>query len=297
MRKSYWFIIIISLIGIFAACGKSPLEDDSENDQPNLEAILKDMVLIPAGEFLMGSPDNEGLSNEHPQRRVYLDAYYIDKYEVTNRQFKEFIDATGRITGAEWKGYGNFWYKKHGSVYRMKTFIGASWNYKIENRMDHPVVQVTWNDAKAYAEWAGKRLPTEAEWEKAARGTDGRQWPWGNEFNLDVGGVTVHANFDSENTVPVGQFPTGVSIYGVYDMVGNAQEWVADWYAPNYLNQILYNPMGPEIGEFRVLRGGSWVTQHSRYLRCALRNPQAPDYFSNVIGFRCALDFISSNER
>ena len=204
-----------------------------------------------------------GAYDEHPQHKVYLDDYYIDKYEVTNAQFKEFVEATGYVTDAERKGYGEVWNPKEVLLYSLCEFAGVNWRSPNEWRfqtlrypdawkyylMNHPVVQVSWNDAQAYAVWAGKRLPTEAEWEKAARGTDSRLWSWGDMFNLDIKGTTVHTNIASDYLLPVGSFPTGVSPYGVYNMTGNVQEWVADWYvADYYFRSPLNNPKGPDSG-------------------------------------------------
>jgi len=277
------------------------MENEPQDEKPYLDSILKNMVLIPAGEFLMGSPDGEGLSNEHPQHRVYLDAYYIDRYEVTNAQFKEFVDATGYVTEAERNGKA---YVRH--VWPPGIYIrGANWRFprgpekELRAESNHPVLQVTWNDAVAFANWAGKRSPTEAEWEKAARGTDGRRWPWGNIFNLEIDGVTVHTNQHViYGTTPVGQFPTGVSPYGVYDMAGNVREWVMDWYAADYYeNSPKTNPKGPDSREFRVLKGASWTNSHESNFRCALRAVSKPDFSSDFIGFRCARDFTLSNGR
>jgi len=202
------FLSTMVLMFICMACSNSSVEEDEQyKEAPDLGKILKDMALIPAGEFLMGSPEGEGAFDEHPQHVVYLDAYYIDKYEVTNVQFKEFVDATGyvrfadcfvprdcfassfllatprnrlrlTVTDAERRGWGYVW-----PIWPPGTAVlGVNWRLpkgpKDDMRAEenHPVVQVSWNDAKAYASWAGKRLPTEAEWEKAARGTDGRRW-------------------------------------------------------------------------------------------------------------------------
>ena len=306
MRKAYWLIIIISLIGIYAACDKSPVEDDSKPDanQPNLEAILKDMVLIPAGEFLMGALEDEGAYDEHPQHKVYLDDYYIDKYEVTNAQFKEFVEATGYVTDAERKGSGTVWNPKEDGRLSLYSFHDVNWqcpNAWRGNRghpdawedwtlnMNYPVVQVSWNDTRAYAKWAGKRLPMEAEWEKAARGDDARKWPWGNEFYLNIDGVTTHANIGGKSLLPAGCFSTGISSYGVYNLTGNVQEWVADWYAPDYYTHSpKSNPKGPNTGIFRVLRGGSWKEFKGHHVLNTNRAYQVPEYSSNFIGFRCA---------
>jgi formylglycine-generating enzyme required for sulfatase activity len=289
--KQGWQISIIGLMALLLACGSSPIED--ENQEQNVEQPdLKNMVLIPAGEFLMGSPECEGAFDEHPQHIVYLDDFYIDKYEVTNAQFKEFVEATGYVTDAERGSDAEVWNPKSASLYwllrifrdnevnwRRPNAWAEGWghpkvweNYNIMDRMNYPVVQVSWDDAQHYAAWAGKRLPTEAEWEKAARGIDGRKWPWGNVFNLDIKGATIHANIASEDLVPVVDFSSGISPYGVYNMAGNAQEWVADWYAEDYyIHGPLNNPKGPDNGNFRCLRGGSWRHQKSYHVSCASR--------------------------
>ena len=306
--ETCWWTIMIGLIGILLACGSSPIE--GENHEQNVEQPdLKNMVFIPAGEFIMGSPEGEGAFDEQPQHKVYLDAFYIDKYEVTNAQFKEFVESTEYVTDAERKGYGEVW-NLRGGYDSLLNFSHVNWrspnawilpsdyniphpdvweNYNIVDKMDYPVVQVSWNDAQAYAKWAGKRLPTEAEWEKAARGTDGRIWPWGNVFNINIEGVTVHANIASDYLLPVGSFPTGVSPYGVYDMAGNVEEWTADWYATDYyIHSPRSNPKGPDSGIARVLKGGSWRHQKSYHVLNASRDYQAPNYSSNFVGFRCA---------
>lgn len=198
------------------------------------------MITIPAGEFLMGSPEGKGRDDERPQRALYLDAFLIDQVEVTNERYMAFVKATGHRTPPNPYGTGPL--------------------QSINEIEQLPVVQTTWYDAKAYCTWAKKRLPTEAEWEKAARGTDGRLYPWGNEPPTDK-----RTNFDrewaDEKTLhPVGSLPDGDSPYGVKDMAGNAREWVSDWYdAEYYKDAPLRNPPGPsKQGVVRSIRGGSW---------------------------------------
>ena len=311
VRKFNIFCVIFCLSN-FISCGDSPLNGNSSNKQPNLE----NMVFIPAGEFLMGSPEGEGAYDEHPQHKVFLDAYYIDKYEVTNAQFVEFVEATGYVTDAERRVHGiTVWNPKEVPYLKLSTFSGVNWRSphawrtldniilhpkvwenNIIEKMGCPVIQVSWNDAQAYCAWAGKRLPTEAEWEKAARGTDGRKWPWGNDFFADIQGVTLHACITGDEPQPVGSFPTGISPYGVYNMAGNVQEWVADFHGEDYYaHSPKSNPRGPEEGKFRVLRGGSWRHQKSHLVLSANRNYQVPDYCSNFVGFRCAVSCSTQN--
>lgn len=232
-----------------------------------------EMVLVPAGEFLMGSPEGLGMVGEHPQHRVYLDSYYIYKYEVTNAQFAKFVSETGYDAGTVWKE-------------------------RYESEMDqHPVAWVSWNDANAYCRWAGGSLPTEAEWEKAARGTDGRQYPWGNKWDERacnwhngpiMAGMAKVFSLGMRGATPVGSYPLGVSPYGAYDMAGNVDEWCSDWYDEMYYGSSpVKNPEGPGSGEYRVIRGGSFFDSNSNSLRCATRwgiDPNARDFFK---GFRC----------
>ena len=223
-----------------------------------------EMILIPAGEFIMGSPEGEGDDDEHPQHTVFLDAFYIDKYEVTNAQYKKFMEAT-----------------EHKAP--------EYWDNEKYNQPNHPVVSVTWHDAIAYTKWAGKRLPTEAEWEKAARGTDGRKYPWGNEW--DSSKANSYGTSDGyEYAAPVGSFPDGASPYGVMDMAGNVWEWCADLYDGDYYSRSLQqNPKGPDSGSRRVLRGGGW-DDNASYLRCARRACGGPTGSGNFVGFRCSQD-------
>ncbi|MEO0081393.1 MAG: SUMF1/EgtB/PvdO family nonheme iron enzyme [candidate division WOR-3 bacterium] len=241
---------------------------------------LKDssvMIKIPAGTFTMGS--NDGGPDGKPVHQVYLDEYYIDKYEVTNRQYKQFCDATGRSYPSD------------------PDFLGMT-DY-FTRYPDYPVVNVSWKDAKAYCDWAGKQLPTEAEWEKAARGTDSRKYPWGNseptgsrcnfaDRNTDYGWSDKSADDGYARTAPVGSFPSGASPYGCMDMAGNVWEWCNDWYKDNYYgSSASNNPQGPSSGLARVSRGGSWYYL-ARDLRCANRAGFEPSYRHGHLGFRCS---------
>jgi len=251
------------------------------------------MVLIPAGDFQMGDAFNEGWDEERPVHTVYLDAFYIDKYEVTNAQYKKFVQATGH---KEPEGY--FYNVNNDWVW------GKPWQDKNYNGDNQPVVCVSWDDAKAYADWAGERLPTEAEWEKAARGgLSGKRYVWGDEwappknagnFADETAGKVfgwdwIIADYDDgyAYTAPVGKFTSNG--YGLYDMAGNVWEWCADWYGDNYYaTSPKSNPTGPASGSYRVLRGGSWIFDNDYALRVANRSSGGPaDIYYNV-GFRCA---------
>jgi formylglycine-generating enzyme required for sulfatase activity len=235
----------------------------------------KVIIYVPAGEFLMGSTETDSLANEDekPQHRVYLDAFWIDKTEITNVQYQLCV-AAGTCPPPRSQG---------------KRFDA-----------DHqPVVGVDWLQAVAYCQWSGGRLPTEAEWEKAARGTDGRIYPWGNEFDgsrLNFCDVNCMADWKDRRvddgyrfTAPVGSFPAGASPYGVLDMSGNVWEWTADWYAVDYYSRSAYeNPTGPVSGQQRVVRGGSWY-YYGKNLRVVNRHRDSPTYRYDNIGFRCVM--------
>lgn len=197
----------------------------------------KEMIYIPAGEFLMGGE----------KKPVYVDAFYIDKYPVTNAEYKAFVDATGYRQPDHWRG-GTY----------------------PPDKADHPVVQVNWEDAAAYAEWAGKRLPTEEEWEKAARGTDGRTYPWGDTWEANRANTSESGILD---TTPVGKYsPQGDSPYGVADMAGNVWEWTASGVKRVYL----------------IMRGGTWLNPRED-ARCTSRLQYTPRRRNPYVGFRCAL--------
>ncbi len=267
-----------------------------------------EMVLVPAGEFSMGSDadeldrlkaSRESFGDEIPRHRVHLDAFYIDKYEVTNARFQQFVQAIGHRTQAESEGWG---YVFTGE--KSEQVKGANWRAprgpwsSIAGLEQHPVVQVSQDDAKAYCSWAGKRLPTEVEWEKAARGTDGRSYPWGNQFdgrlanfcdtNCEYKWKDSAANDGYRYTAPVGSYEGGKSPYGVYDLAGNVWEWVADWYDANYYqNSPARNPQGPASGDQAVLRGGGWYDL-ALDVRAPNRFRRAPADRDGLIGFRCA---------
>ncbi|MBM3315453.1 formylglycine-generating enzyme family protein [candidate division WOR-3 bacterium] len=244
---------------------------------------LKDssvVIRIPAGTFTMGSPRGEGDADERPQHRVSLSEYYVDKYEVTNRQYKRFCDATGRT------------YPSDPDFTGMPGYFTAYPSY--------PVVNVSWADAQAYCTWAGKQLPTEAEWEKAARGTDARKYPWGSaepsgkrsnyaDRNTDSSWRDANADDGYARTAPVGTYPAGVSPYGLMDMAGNVWEWCNDWHSESYYGSSANNnPQGPSSGPYRVTRGGSWLCS-PMYLRAANRDRCGPSDRYHNLGFRCSL--------
>lgn len=223
------------------------------------------MVRIPAGSFTMGDNLN---SREQPVRSVYVDEFYIDKLEVTVDQYAECVRA-GACSDPK-KDY--------------KTSTSYNWN--AQGRGNYPINGVDWNQATAYCKWRGKRLLTEAEWEKAARGTDARTYPWGNQ--APNCGITQTKSCTPQYTAPVGSHPGGASPYGVQDMAGNVWEWIADYYDENaYKSQPARNPKGPSSGAKRGLRGGSWGIDHV-YLRSAHRNAITPLHVGNDLGIRCA---------
>ena len=227
------------------------------------------MVLIPAGEFWMGSPDEEGQKDEHPRHQVSLDAFYMDKFEITVARYAELVRSTKRSKPAYWNQVDS---SKHGNL---------------------PVVGVDWQDAEAYCRWAGKRLPTEAEWEKAARGTDGRRYPWGNEQptpGLANFGKDYVETIYNTGLAPVDSYEAGNSPYGLHHMAGNVWEWTADWYDQQfYATSPQRNPTGPSTGTTKVLRGGSWSDEPD-FVRSANRNWGTPTSGGARGGFRCAQD-------
>jgi formylglycine-generating enzyme required for sulfatase activity len=274
------------------------------------------MAYVPSGCFLQGSTADQlaffetlcleaktdcrkdFFEDELPQRKVTLSAFYIDVHEVTNDKFQRFVANTGYKTTAERNG------KSRVFSPQLDNFVilaGADWRHPggagtgITERMNYPVVQVSWEDAKAYCEWEQKRLPTEAEWEKAARGPDGRLFPWGNDWQPDYGNYSKLAVSGTEierGLTAVGKYPQAASPYGVLDMLGNVSEWVADYYDPDYYQSAPNrNPVNLTVSKNRPdgrhsRRGGSWATRPG-YLHAAWRIDR-PDETSDVHGFRCA---------
>lgn len=278
-------------------------------------AKLNGMSFIPAGAFLMGTDDAEGFraDGEGPVREVSVNAFYIDATTVTNLQFAEFVKATRYITDAERYGWSfvfegllsadalnaglevpeatPWWCMVYGANWKNPEGIGSS----IANRMDHPVVHVSWFDAMNYSQWAGKRLPTEAEWEKAARGgLVQNTYPWGNELtpgghhkcNIWQGSFPEHNSLEDGylGTAPAKSFDPNA--YGLYNVSGNVWEWCSDWFSADHHNTT---SSGNLQGQTRVMKGGSFLCHHSycnRY-RVAARSSNTPDSSASNVGFRC----------
>ena len=214
-------------------------------------------VWVPPGSFMIGSDDGE--ADEKPIHRVELGGFWLGKYEVTNAQYRAFCHATGRECPAD-----------------------------SDQAQNHPVVYISWDDARLYCDHYGLGLPTEAQWEYAAAGPDSNRWPWGNEWD-DAELCWYHNQGPDGQTFPVGSFAEGASWCGTLDMAGNVWEWCADWYAVDYYRRSpQHNPLGPDASLARVLRGGSWIDHNEYDFRCARRLNDHPDYRSNNLGFRCA---------
>jgi formylglycine-generating enzyme required for sulfatase activity len=262
---------------------------------PQQESSL--MVKIPTGTFRMGSTFEENkkhkdicrkydsacqlwwFNDEYPNHLVLLDSYWIDLFEVTNAKYQEFVLATGHRPALDETCQSDKC--REGNLWKENSF---------PPQISHqPVTQVSWHDANAYCHWRGKRLPSEAEWEKAARGPGGSMYPWGS------GSPKHRATYGRKwrgiyTMTDVGTYSKGASIYGVFDMAGNVWEWVDDWYDLKYYNLgRKKNPRGPAGGEFKVVRGGSWVN-YPDTLRSAFRRWSRPEVRFNDTGFRCARD-------
>ena len=276
----------IPIMGIFRGTQLTPFEAspvDSPDSAPSgaldpsqisrEEPVREEMVSIPAGAFIRGT--DHGGFDERPQRTLALDAFAIDRYEVTNFQYQQFVDATG--------------HRKSGPPARYAK------NMSKMQGINQPVVYVSWEDAEAYCHWKGKRLPTEAEWEKAMRGTDGRLWPWGN-VEQPNGANWARVQDGHEVSASVGTVLTDKSPYGVMDGAGNVMEWVDDWYAESYFTEAPErNPPSPDHGVFRVLRGGGYATTGAD-IRITSRSKMVSDFRDETIGFRCA-DAATKSEK
>jgi formylglycine-generating enzyme required for sulfatase activity len=240
------------------------------------------MVHIPAGAFLMGSA--EGSPAEMPEHAVDVSGFWLDRTPVTNAAYAEFTQATGYITCVEQEG--SAWAYWDGNY---QCVPGLDWRtFATPGRDDHPVVLVTWFDAIAYCDWAGARLPTEAEWEKAARGgLIAARFPWGDGIPDETRSNFAVAPSNLPGTAPVQGFPA--NRFGLYDMVGNVWQWCSDWYSESYYGQSsLVDPRGPVSGTTRIRRGGAWNVIQPFRLRCANRGAMLPSKTATNIGFRCA---------
>jgi formylglycine-generating enzyme required for sulfatase activity len=268
---------------LLAGCSRpySPATGEVRVDQRGIE-----QVWVPAGSFLMGTEDVSGLEppswaqveliSEQPQHEVHLSSgYWIDKHEVTNAAFQAFVDDGGYLKQEYWSEEGWQWVSRQ-SLDKLPLQCVE------EDAPNLPRVCVTWYEAEAYAHWRGGRLPTEAEWEYAARGPESLIYPWGNTFDSAKANVV-----DSTGLTPVGSYPEGASWVGAYDMAGNAMEWVQDWWDLHYYKlNVQDDPTGPETGYVKVEKGGWWGS-NPYVARCAYRHfEDPPTYQDHHIGFR-----------
>ena len=260
-------LILLALLSVtFATC---------VSEKPN--RLDLEMVRIPAGEFTMGTSRAYASADRSPQHVVFLGTYQIGKFEITNKQYHEFIMAGGYRKREVWTPEG--WQ----FITQNQIVAPAAWNLIGFNNPSQPAVGMSWYEAAAFAKWAGKRLPTEAEWEKAARGTDGRVYPWGEDISVTA--VYYNAMVRPQT---VGSYPAGKSPFGLYDVAGNVWEWVQDWYDPNiYKNRSNDIPSGPVLGEHRVMRGGGWDSNR-RHMQCTYRQREKPTWRRLNTGFRVA---------
>lgn len=303
-RRRRRLLIVLGLAAVGLALWFNRRHPTGLSEQPAARpvALPTAMVTLPAGEFIMGA-DLGGFADQRPAHVVAIPSFQLDGTPVTNRQFARFVQQTGHVTTAQRRGWSLVFDTEAAAWRRVDQ---ADWqhpsgpNSSIAGRQHYPVVQVSWFDASAYAAWAGKRLPTEAEYEYAARGgLADCDYPWGRE--LKPGG-SCQANFwqgwfpladaaqdGFAGLSPVDAFPP--NRYGLHDMAGNVRCWCADWYAPDYYaRNENFAPTGPIRGEHRVRRGGSWLSaaNYGDALKVAYRDHAPPDEATNHTGFRCA---------
>jgi formylglycine-generating enzyme required for sulfatase activity len=271
------FLTSLPVMGILRGTSPPPEQTDqpapddptsiaTDGRSSSEEPVKEDMVFIPGGPFIRGT--NTGGYDEKPERTIVVDGFSIDRFEVTNHQYQTFVAATGHRKAAPPSRYAK-------NLTRMRG-------------VNQPVTYVSWEDAADYCRWKGKRLPTEAEWEKAMRGVDGRLWPWGNQPD-PMASNWGSAKDGFEVTAPVGMFKRDMSPLGVADGAGNVMEWVADWYGEEaYRDPSGSNPKGPDHGVYKVLRGGGYTT-HGTDIRITSRSKMVPDFRDETIGFRCAI--------
>jgi sulfatase modifying factor 1 len=232
-----------------------------------------EMVLIPAGKAIFGTDDERCYRDSRPQFEIELPAYYLGLYCVTNAQYLQFVEATG-YPPPEKAGFGDLVWSE-GRI--------------PDEKADHPVVHVSWDDAQTYCEWAGLRLPSELEWQKGARGTDGRLYAWGNEWDPDK--CRHGHNHGTETTCPVWEYPQGVSVWGCYNMIGNVEEWLADWHeARAYRRYSRGDLSAPTKGREKIVAGGSWRPLDPDLFLAPRRGGFPPRLRINIRGFRCARD-------
>ncbi len=317
MQRSSTRMLLLGLMSVGAGCGTS----QQANIDPRTTATA--LVAIPAGEFIMGSDkvDDTGMKerygfvkplylDEHPLHKVTLPAFSIERYEVTNSQYKQFVQAAHRrepfgwtqngynlvrkrmeATGVEdlrWIATEYFHLDMDTTAMDQQALLQAM--YRKQDSMDKlPVTDVSFHDAGDYCTWLGRRLPTEAEWEKAARGTDGREFPWGNDWNPDLLNTGDDTDYE-EGIAPVGSFEQSKSPYNVYDLAGNVWEWVDTWYDAYPGSEYKNEAFGTQ---HRIIRGGGGGIGHyaiSQVFRAAARQYAEPSMTSGDVGFRCAAD-------
>ena len=285
IRKPVSFFLLLAAALLAAGCVKKVPPTESTSTV----VIALDMVSIPAGAFTMGCQLSDPYPQAYaqPQRTVYLSAYQISRNEITNAEYKVFIDSGGYNSSDYWSAAGWSWRTANSPG---QPVWWASGNYKCGPAFPtHPVVGITWYEADAFARWAGVRLPTEAEWERAARGTDGRYWPWGDSWDSTRCNSSQNAALDTfACSCPAGSFSTGASPCGALEMAGNAAEFTSDWYDSTYYSAARdTNPAGPASGTVRVIRGGGWRGSKAAF-QCFWRDAIAPNVIGPDLGFRVA---------